>query len=578
MRSLLAALLVITGALTVMAEQPSNPMLDSSVNSAPSEPATTLKATTRMVVLDVVATDKHGKAVTDLKAADFTLLENGHEQKIGSFTSEVGSATGLMTRPAALESSPNVFSNTQFTEPPKTLNVILLDALNTDLPKQMKVRQQMIRFLETMPGGQPIAVYTLNRKLRLLQDFTVDTGVLKELAKDFRVERSTIPANSTGGPRDELLSPGAVQGNPLAAGLQERLQQFVDREAQYDMCVRLELNYLAVQTLAGTLAGYPGRKNLIWVAGTFPLKVFPEDHEGRERALCWFDPYELARRASNTLAEAHIAVYPVDAAGLVTVGLTAIDASYNEIGEFEKGDRRGTRNLIEVQLKDLATGHLTMNELAARTGGKAYYDRNDLHTAIQNGITDGSSYYLIGYYPSDRNWNGKFRKVEVKVDRPGIKLRFRPGYYAIDKQYEPNNSTVSKRELEEALDVSTLPSTMLYFTAALTLPTANTANKLVVNYRINASSLSLEQGTDGLRRAAVGCYVQAFSEDLKPVKATRQLSEATLKPATYQRVMSEGFPCTTAIDLPSGKYQLRFAIRDERTGLIGSANGKVTIP
>jgi VWFA-related protein len=440
----------------------------------------------------------------------------------------------------------------------------------------MKVRQQMIRFLDTMPAGQPLAVYTLNRKVRLLQDFTTDTRVLKELAKDFRVERSTIPVNSTGGPRDELLSPGAIQGNPLAASLQEGLQHFLDSEAAYDRCIQIDLTTRALQTLARTLAGYPGRKNLIWIAGTFPLRVFPENAKGLLR--CRFDPYEMARRASNTLADNHIAVYPIDAAGLVTVGLTAIDAGYNEIGESEKGSRRGIRNLIEVQLDGLATGHLTMNELAARTGGKAYYDRNDLHTAIQNGITDGSSYYLIGYYPSDRNWNGKFRKVEVKVDRPGIKLRFRPGYYAIDKQYEPNNSTVSKRELEEALDVSTLPSTMLYFTAALTLPTANTANKLVVNYRINASSLSLEQGTDGLRRAAVGCYVQAFSEDLKPVKATRQLSEATLKPATYQRVMSEGFPCTTAIDLPSGKYQLRFAIRDERTGLIGSANGKVTIP
>jgi hypothetical protein len=99
-----------------------------------------------------------------------------------------------------------------------------------------------------------------------------------------------------------------------------------------------------------------------------------------------------------------------------------------------------------------------------------------------------------------------------------------------------------------------------------------------VNYRINASPISFEQGADGLRRAAVGCYVQAFSEDLKPVKATRQLLDTALKPATYQRVMSEGFPCTTTIDLPAGKYHLRFAVRDERTGKVGTANGKVTIP
>jgi hypothetical protein len=218
-----------------------------------------------------------------------------------------------------------------------------------------------------------------------------------------------------------------------------------------------------------------------------------------------------------------------------------------------------------------------MNELAARTGGKAYYDRNDLHRAIRNGITDGSSYYLLGYYPSDRNWNGEFRKIEVKVNRPGINLRFRPGYYAMDKQYDPN-STASNRELAEALDLSTPPSTMLSFTATLTPPSADTANKLVVNYRIAPSSISFEAGADGLRHAEVGCYVQAFSEDGRPVKVIRQLSEATLKPATYQRIMSEGFPCTTRMDLPAGKYQLRFAVRDERTGQFGTANGKVSIP
>jgi VWFA-related protein len=173
MRSLLAVLLVISGALlTATAQQP----------SPSSEPTITLKATTRMVVLDVVATDNHGKVVTDLKPTDFTLLENGREQSIGSFAFESGTPTSRMTRPTALDSSPNVFFNTQFTDPPKTLNVILLDAYNTGLFTLMSVRQQMIRFLETMPGGQPIAVYILDGKLRLLQDFTTDNGVLKELA------------------------------------------------------------------------------------------------------------------------------------------------------------------------------------------------------------------------------------------------------------------------------------------------------------------------------------------------------------------------------------------------------------
>lgn len=99
-----------------------------------------------------------------------------------------------------------------------------------------------------------------------------------------------------------------------------------------------------------------------------------------------------------------------------------------------------------------------------------------------------------------------------------------------------------------------------------------------MNYNIDSSSISFEKGADGLHHAALACYVRAFSEEGEPIKAVKQLSEAALKPATYQRIMSEGFPCTTITDLSPGKYQLRFAVRDERTGLTGSANGKVSIP
>jgi VWFA-related protein len=574
MRSLLAGLLVVSAALFTTAaaqtpQSPSAPPLASSGSTSPSGPALTLKATTRMVVVDVVAADQQGRSVTDLKATDFALLENEHKETIRDFGFEQP-ATAPPALPAALKFKPGVFTNIQFSQEPKTLHMILLDALNTSMSDQMYVRQQMIRFLETMPAGQPIAVYTLNRSLRLLHDFTTDSDILKELARNYRAERSVIPDGPSA-----IVSPGALSGNPLSPGIQASLQSFLNRKEEFDSCNRVERTTLAVQTLARTLAGYPGRKNLIWISGVFPLMFFPENEQAI--LVCGRDRREMALKASSMLADTRIAVYPVDAVGLVADGLGVANVSYDEFGNSHvQGSAYG--GLLARQHNDLAAKHFLMEELAARTGGKAFYNRNDLHTAFQRSITDGSSYYMLGYYPSDKNWNGAFRKVEVKLNRPDISLRYRPGYYAIDKQHDPGNLTASNREMAEALDLSTPLSTMLHFTATLMPPSADTANKLVVNYRINASSISFEQGTDGLRRAAVGCYVQAFSEDGRPVKAIRQLSDATLKPATYQRVTNEGFPCTTAIDLPAGKYQLRFAVRDERTGQLGTANGKVTIP
>src|SRR5215475_2507843 len=143
------------------------------------EPATMLKATTRLVVVDVVAT-AHDKAVTDLERGDFTLLEDGKEQeiKVFSFQQAIPASSARLT-PAVLKLPENVFTNIPRYNTNQALNVVLLDALNTTLPHQAYVRDQMIRYLEKMPEGQPLAIYLLSTKLTLLQDFTSDPAVLK---------------------------------------------------------------------------------------------------------------------------------------------------------------------------------------------------------------------------------------------------------------------------------------------------------------------------------------------------------------------------------------------------------------
>ncbi len=574
MRSLMMLLVVMGLAVFTPAfAQEAKPVSEPG-GSQPEAPATVLRATTRMVVLDVVATDKHGNPVTDLKAGDFTVLEKDKEQTIRSFSFEQSaSAPGQQSAfPSAMKFPPNVFSNIKFTQEPKTLNVVLLDALNTTMPNQSFIRQQMIKFLDTMPAGQLTAVYVLNRNLHLLQDFTSDPRVLRQVARNFRPERSAVPDGATGGAKDEFLSPGALWDNPLAGGFQESMLRFLANKAQYNYDIQLELTIQAFQVITRTLGAYSGRKNIIWISGGFPLRFVPQN--GRQRDSCGENCRKMLRTYS-VLADNHIAVYPVDANGLVVVGLTAQDASYDSVGTFEA--HPGPPNAISAQYDQFAALHLSMEELASRTGGKAFYNRNDLGTAIQKGINDGSTYYLIGYYPSDKNWDGEFRKIQVKVKRSGINLRYRPGYYAIDSQVEAQGSTARDKDLADALDLSNPPSTMLYFTASLTPPSARTGNKLGVNYHLDAHAINFEQGADGLRHPTVGCYVQAFSQDGKPVKTERKLPTIALKPEVYQQVMKTALPCTVELELPAGNYWLRFAVRDERTGLMGTANGKVTI-
>jgi len=152
------------------------------------ESATVLKSITRLVVVDVVATDRNG-AVVDLKGDDFTVLEDGKEQKIRVFNFQQPHSLPAGGPALALPKLPeNVYSNAARYSASSALNVVLLDALNTNLPHQAYVRDQMIRYLEKMPEGQPVAVYALSTKLTLLQDFTDDPAVLKKVAKELKTK------------------------------------------------------------------------------------------------------------------------------------------------------------------------------------------------------------------------------------------------------------------------------------------------------------------------------------------------------------------------------------------------------
>src|SRR5258707_10804085 len=162
------------------------------------ESASVLKSIPRLVVVDVVATDRNG-AISDLKQDDFSILEDGKEQKIRVFNFQQPHANAPGTMAVAASKPPdNVYSNVARFSASSALNILLLDALNTNLPHQAYVRDQMIRYLEKMPEGQPVAVYTLSTKLTLLQDFTDDPAVLKKVAREIKSNMSPLLDNPAG--------------------------------------------------------------------------------------------------------------------------------------------------------------------------------------------------------------------------------------------------------------------------------------------------------------------------------------------------------------------------------------------
>jgi VWFA-related protein len=542
------------------------------------ESATVLKATTRLVVIDVVATDKQGRAVTDLQRNDFRVLEDGREQEIKVFSLQQPSFTaGAKATPAGNVTLPEgMFTNVPQSKINNALNVVLLDALNTTAPNQAYVRQQMINYLRKMPEGQPVAVYLLTSKLTLLQDFTTDPEVLQAVIKKFKGRISPVLDNPAGGSDVELLPPGAADSGLIPDQMLQSMMAFEQERVAFQTDLRITYTMNALKAISRSLAGYAGRKNLVWISEAFPLTIDPN----LELTLNSFggtrNYADQIAEAADALTDAQVAIYPIDARGLTTSSLfDASNSGRDKFGRSRTGPRMTTA--LSTESAQLQAVHATMSDMAERTGGQAFYNRNDIDGAIRRSIEDGSTYYTLAYYPTNKDWNGKFRKIQIKTERAGIKLRHRLGYYAVNPQsYAEQNHKKQAEAFGEALSLDTPVATGLLFEAAVVPPSDKTENKVLVNFGVDPHAISFESKPDGLEHATVACAVQAFAKG-KSIKIWASTVNASLKPETFKKVMQSRFPCHQTIDLPAGSYVLRLGVRDENTGLLGTANAKVTV-
>ena len=541
------------------------------------ETATVLKAVTRLVVVDVVATNNKGQAVTDLKAEDFTLSEDGQEQAIRNFSFQQ-QAPEHGQDPQSLPKLPdNITTNIPRYNVNNALNVILVDALNTTTPNQAYMRDEIIKYLGTIPEGQPVAVYSLGRKLTLLQDFTSDPTALKKVALNLKAEASRLLKAAGGSPEPPLLPPGLVDSGLLPQQLVRNLERFQEQDTANMTDMRVGLTLDALEALARALAGYPGRKNLLWLSEAFPLDINP--------ALALSGTIESRNyspsiaRVADKLIDAQVAVYPIDARGLAAPSFfETSNPGTDELGRSASLSGGRLAATLSNDSAVLMAAHATMQDLAEKTGGRAFYNTNDLKNAIGTGIADGSTYYTLSYYPSNKDWDGRFRKIQLKVKRSGVKLRYRLGYFAIDpKSFASHNEKLQLAMFNQALSLDYPVATGLLFRASITAPSEKTGNKVVLKFLIDPHALAFESSPDGLRHASVECGAAVYSEKADPISSTVATFKADLNPDLYAKVMKAYLPCTHSLALSPGRYVLRLGVRDAQTGLIGTANARLTV-
>jgi VWFA-related protein len=449
--------------------------------------------------------------------------------------------------------------------------------LNISSPQKLTyAKDEMLKMVGKLPAGQPVAIYALGSRLRLLQDFTTDPSLLK--AAIHNLKSRSAPRLDGSIPASDPAIIGALQEMNMQAMIGQITAFQQDNEA-YQTDYRIRLTLAALKGLARNLSGYSGRKNLIWVSDTFPTYLYPELNPSAGVTSLAMQAakrdYSLEiEQTSDALSNAHIAVYPVDTRAVGNTdpysNLSNTDAIGGPLG---RSDMAGN---LSRAVNDPLDAHSTMNTIAESTGGRAFYNTNDLDGAIRQGLEDGSTFYTLGYYPEDKNWDGKFRKIVVKVERRGVKLRFRQGYYAVDPQgYGKLEAKKRAGDFGLALSLETPVATALLFQAVI-VPQKDTG--IQINYGIDAHGISFDLTEDGVQHASVDCAVEVYSKKGESKGVRGNTFNADLPPEQYQLVMQKFLPCNQALDLPAGEYVLRLGVRDNHTGMIGTANASVTVP
>jgi VWFA-related protein len=508
--------------------------------------------------------DKKGEPVEGLKKEDFTIQDQGQAQQVATFSA----VAAAHREPSAAPRLPsNVFTNRadQTSGTPGSVTVILFDALNTPVADQFNVRQQVVKLLRQLQPQDHVAIYVLTTKIVVLNEFTQDARSLLQAIEQLG-GYSSAPLDAAN-PNPDNRSIFAVRaperakdGDEMASKLKEFLDAAEGKFSDIANINRAETTASAIEAIANHVARIPGRKSLVWVSGSFPISIgydaeslFQISREHRS----FGDKLEHAARALN---QANMAIYPVDARGLMA---PAHYSATNGRG-FDPGLSPRTQNLGPDQ-----SNLDTMIMLADRTGGKASYNTNDIEGAIQRAIADGQFTYTLGFYPTHGIWNGKFRELKVRVNEKGLTLRHRKGYFAAPDP--PGGASENQSTLDAA---AWSPVEWTNLDLRVTLKTFQSSTRTIeLQVGLDTHELLLES-KDGRWNGKVYILFSQLGEGNKRISGEQETFDLNLKPDTYEKFLKIGTKFTGPLTLSPDTVNLRVLAQDANSGSVGT----LTIP
>jgi VWFA-related protein len=490
-----------------------------------------LRVDTQLVLVDVVAVDDDG-SVADLSQDDFTLLDEGTEQNISVF--EVTRRDGS-SRSDAAPLPPGVVSNMrdwQGTLPGAT-TIVLIDRLNTPDQDQVALNLHLQEFFSDFDDVDHLALYELTDELTLLHDYTANPDEIEGLVANLKPFHSVTLASSSdaSGFEAPLGTVGVDRDLGDFLGGTTGRGQFGRQSADFFLDSRIQTTLEALETIIYHVAGLPGRKNIVWLSGRFPFTFDPWNRtdlvEEIERStVSWMESVGFLMTRMN------VAVYPVDVRGPNSEG----DAEFNGV----------------------------MQTIAQTTGGRPFYGTNAGGDAIAQAVADSRVVYTLGFYPSERGENGKFRDVDVRVDRRGVQLQHRPGYFA----FSGSQSTDLTWGLSEFL-TAPLDATEITLVATARTPAAGAPGYQLV---VLADTADLNLVPEGEMHVGEYDFIVVFESAQTGALSIlpAETIPIALSQAQYEQALQTGFPIQKTLATDGNTGRARVVIRDRRTGAAGS--------
>lgn len=564
------------------------------------------KATTREVVVDVVVTEGKGEAVNGLRKEQFQIFEDGKPQTIDFFEEH-----SSRTRPAGSLPTPpamplNVYTNVPPAPVDDSVNVLLLDSLNTPPQFMSYARNEILGYLNNVKPGTRMAIVLLNDKLNFVQGFTSDAALLREVAfkqtapgispslvtkSEVATEQelesfmgSNLPADPGGANAGGSTANGKSAGAPMIAtsAVAAAFANYQSHKAANRTRMTLE----AISDIARYLAAVPGRKNLIWFAGDFPVVIFPKFDQRTEYEDNAITLREV-RKAANLLTTARVAVYPVYANGMMSDDILSAD-NRSPASAAPPG-----RMSSVAGMDNNAAGHderaeliAAMNQTASDTGGKAVYNTNDLDSAISRSVADGSHYYTLIYSPANKKMDGHYRRIEVKVADSKLKLSYRHGYNADEDAVLAQDTKKEGDPLRSQLVHDMPNATQILFAARVVPVTPQPApggkiagmnaslsgptTRYSIDFFIRWSDVPLAAGADGTHQGKVEVGLIAWDTKGKSVNWEEGTQQMALKPDIYAAIQKSGIPAHMEIDLPNTDLYLKLGVVDPASGQAGT--------